>query len=261
MTHNQFFNNNLNGALQTKYSNNSFLKMSNNNSNNINNIPKTSHSNGGAFHNNLANNNLNNKYHERYSETPYERNENNKKPANQIGNFNSNQGVSQIIKKRTKSYCKVDLQENVLRNTLNYSNNHPNKEIRDSTPNTIQKKGLQEVKKSSDYRNVLDNSNQITNSHSYYNLYNYTNNNNINNNNILSNYGSSNIRNNKTIYRKISGKSKAGRLYDGTYKTNQDSYLIKNKILNLGLSLKSPIQDFDFRGGHLHSLVRVSVRL
>ncbi len=29
----------------------------------------------------------------------------------------------------------------------------------------------------------------------------------------------------------------------------------------MGLSLKSPFQDFDSRGGHLHSLIRVSVRL
>ncbi len=131
-----------------------------------------------------------------------------------------------------------------------------NKENRDLSPSTVysnnvssnnRKSAIHERQKSmGDSRKGLKSfleSHNNPNSHS-------TNN---NNNNFIScnNYASREAKALKPFLSKVFvAKSKAGRQYDGSTKTNQDSYLIKNKVLNLDNYAIFGV--FDGHGSHGH---------
>lgn len=187
------------------------------------------------------------KYNEKYSDQ-FEFYANSKNQDSQFGIYPSNlSGITHGIKRRTESYSKVDLQQTLMGISIN-------KENRDLTPNSLHKRSLplHERKKSFESKKgltFLDNADSSIINISSNNIKNITSHNyNIKNPNT--NFMVRDSKGNKLFTKIYAGKSKAGRLHDGSNKTNQDSYLIKNKILNL--ENFSMFGVFDGHGNHGH---------
>lgn len=241
---------------QTKYSSKSILnQLQNNNKTNgyMNNqenlMQKTSN---GLSSNNTHNSNPNGKYYERYSDH-YEINGSAAPNPKRLQNAQSSLNG---LKRRTESYSKIELQDNILSKTNfnSYSDNHNysdnNKENRDYTPSSLlnssnntnlKKTATHERKKSlGETRKGLNGFFDSQNPSGY-------------SSNNLSNYGTRDsraLRSSNITQKSFVAKSKAGRQYNGTTKTNQDSYLIKNKVL--GLDNYAIFGVFDGHGSHGH---------
>jgi len=202
------------------------------------------------MHNKSNINNIpNSKHYERFTEHYELSSKDNKLNfKKQISNLGINQSnlrnISQGTKRQNESNSRNEYQENFFKNDLyNKKDNLSNKgEIRPDSKNKIifheRKRSLLESKNSISFIEANKNMNLFNNT-----IYS----NNFSNNNLLNN---KEFRVFKKISKKIAGKSKAGRLYDGSSKTNQDSYLIKTNIFHLDNF--SIFGVFDGHGSHGH---------
>jgi len=166
------------------------------------------------------------------------------------------------LKRRTETDSKIKLQENLLKTSLsNYNNSYTNlpreyntnnnynyKENRNYTPPSFINNNNNKNKKPA----LHERNKSLGDSHKGFSFLENNNPSSFSTNNInSSNNAARNAKGPKPIIPKIfTSKSKAGRQYDGTTKTNQDSFLIKNKLLNL--DNYGIFGVFDGHGSHGH---------
>lgn len=276
-THNQFYSHQhqFNNQPRTKKSSKSFLNSIQNTNNHNEQMLKAN----SFINSSNANQTNNGKDHERFADN-LNINGNNGLNVKKTENANStmqsktnnNFLMQNSLKRRTESYTKIELQENVLKNSLNNINNNINinnanitrdygsninnndkRENRDYTPSSLQKNNINLTNKKStathERNKSLDNSRKGLSFVESQNANFYGGNNNLNN--VHDTNFPREPRGLKPLISKIfSAKSKAGRQYDGTTKTNQDSFLIKSKIL--GLENYGIYGVFDGHGSHGH---------